>query len=251
MTNFWMRGGAFVALCALIGSQQAGADVVYSTNFNAPLYADGPLIGQDSWAITGSSVVNPINVANAATNGNVTLTTTGQDANRTFTPISAASLLSIEYSVEINVASAQTGDYFIHLGDGGSSNFYNRLWARASANNGFFQLGMATSSGTTINYGADLPLGVVLNIVSRYDIVAGLANDTGQVFVNGNPYIAATTLGIDATTFGSVNLRQGTASAAPTVTVDNIVVSTTPIPEPSSTILLSLAIVGLAGCRRK
>ncbi len=245
---------------ALAAVQKVNAAILYSTDFNAPAYADGPLIGQDGWAITGASVVSPIAVANTGSNGNVSLTTTGQDVNRTFTADAVAS--SIFLTTDIFVTAVQaTGDYFIHLGDGGTSNFYGRIYARASA--GGFQLAMGTSSGATVNYGADLSLNTQYSILARYDSVAGAGNDTGALFVNPlNPfglgdtaYIAATNTGTDAASIAaisSVNLRQGTAANAPNVTLDNIRVATiTAVPEPSTFGLLGLFGVAFAARRRR
>lgn len=255
MTKSKILQGLLLGVSIFVGSQ-AQADIVYTTNFDSPLYTDAAIIGQDGWVITGTSTTNPINVANTATNGNVTLTTTGQDVNRPFTAAAVSGLISIDYSADLNVTAAQTaGDYFMHLGDGGTTNFWGRLFARASTNAGFFQLAMTTSSlvaPITPNYGADLPLGTPISINARYDIISGLGNDTGQLFVNGNPYVLATTTGTDAaTSFSSINFRQGTAANAATVTIDNVTVSTTAIPEPTSAMWLGLGLMGLVGYRRR
>lgn len=155
--------------------------VLYSTDFNTPTYADGGIIGQDRWIITGASVVAPVSVANTATNETVTLATTGQDVRRLFTP--AVTTDSVFLKVDITVASAQaTGDYFVHFGDRGASNFYNRVYIRSSGAG--FVMALSTSSGA-VTYGTDvLNLGTTYTIPARYDINAGLANDSGALFVN-------------------------------------------------------------------
>jgi hypothetical protein len=57
-----------------------------------------------------------------------------------------------------------------------------------------------------------------------------------------------TTIGADATTISSVNLRQGNTNNAPTLTIDNILVA---IPEPSSAMLLgAMGILGVLRRRR-
>lgn len=237
-----------VAALALVGATSASeAAVVYSTDFNTPTYTSGALIGQDGWLITGTSVVNPLSVSG----GSVSLTTTGQDANRPFTPTITSG--SAFLGVDANVTAAQaTGDYFIHLGDGGTTNFYARVYARSAT--GGYVLGLATSSGT-VTYGTTVvPFGTS-RIVAQYNFVAGAANDTASLFVNGTSYGPGTTIGTDATTISSLNLRQGSASNAPTVNVDNIVVSTdfdsanAAVPEPTSLGLLGAA--GLMALRRR
>lgn len=237
---------------ALASPSAQAVSVVYSTNFNSPTYSDGGLIGQDSWVITGTSVVNPINVANTASNGTVTLTTTGQDVRRAFT---AATSGSVYLKADITVGSAQTtGDYFLHLGDNGASNFYARTFIKSTT--GGFLMAVGTSSGTPTYGTTVLSLNTTYTILVRYDFVAGTGNDTGALFINpttadgsgDTAYVAATTVGTDASTISSVSLRQGTASNAPGVTIDNISVS---IPEPSGAAIIgSIGVLGLLRRRR-
>ncbi|HTR43712.1 MAG TPA: PEP-CTERM sorting domain-containing protein, partial [Pseudomonadales bacterium] len=69
---------------------------------------------------------------------------------------------------------------------------------------------------------------------------------------NNTPYVAFSWVGTsaEAASYAEVNLRQGTATAAPTENIDNLAVgsafsdvaSPTPVPEPSS-----LALAGLGG----
>jgi hypothetical protein len=231
----------------------AGAStILYTTDFNAPTYSNGGLIGQDGWVITGTSVVNPIAVANTGTEGTVTLTTTGQDIRRAFTPNHTSG--SIYLNVEFTVASAQaTGDYFVHLGDNGASNFYARTFIRSSG--GGFVMALGTSSGTATYGTTVLDFNTAYTLLVRYDIVAGTSNDTGALFINpanqlgigDTAYVSATTIGTDATLINSVSLRQGAGTSAPGVTIDSITVL---VPEPSSTLLGALGILGLLRRRR-
>lgn len=245
--------GAVVVLGGSTSAQGAVFTTLYSTDFNAPTYSDGGLIGQDGWAITGASVVNPIAVTNTGTNGIVPLTTTGQDVNRTFAALASDSaFLSADFTIS---AAQATGDYFIHLGDGGSSNFYGRVYAKSSGAG--FVMAMTTSSGAPTGYGSTvLNFGQTYHMVARYDFVAGAANDTGALYIDpvdpqgvgDTAYVLAQTIGTDATTISSANLRQGTAANAPTLTVDNLA-AVTNAPEPAS--LGLLAVAGLTLVRRK
>jgi hypothetical protein len=100
-------------------------------------------------------------------------------------------------------------------------------------------------------------------VVLRYDIIDGATNDTGAVYVSptsgdeasNTPYVATVNTGgadVDATVgIGQVNLRQGTAGSAPTLTLDNLIVATdfataAAVPEPASVALIALASLGLA-----
>jgi hypothetical protein len=235
------------------------ATLLYSTDFNSPTYVDGPLLGppaQDGWLITGTSVVNPIAVSNTATNGVVAIGITGQDINRPFTAVTPATASNVFLAVTINISAAGTGDYFLHLGDGGSSNFYSRLYTRAATDG--FVMGMSTSSGTVVYSDTILTFGSY-NLLLRYDFIAGATNDTGALFVNpttldgsgDTAYTSATTVGADAASISSVNIRQGTsATTMPTLTLDNITVSANLIPEPATALLGALGFIGILRRRR-
>ncbi len=57
-----------LALCMVANSAQAG--IIYSADFNAPDYSDGPLINQNGWTLQ-SAGANPLQVSNTATDGKV------------------------------------------------------------------------------------------------------------------------------------------------------------------------------------
>ncbi len=246
-----------VAACCT--SQSAVAADLYTTNFNAPTYANGALVGQDGWVLTNSTV-NPLQVANVETNGNVAMTNNGQDVRRVFNDAATVTSGSVYFSVDVNVSAAQAnGDYALHFTDGGTSNFYARTYIR-SVDGNFFSLALGTSSGTAVNYGTeDLPFNTTINLLVRYDFVAGAANDTGALYVNpttmdgsgDTAYIAATTIGTDATTIGALALRQGSAGNAATLTVDNYSAFTVdPVPEPASLVLLGAGVLFMARRRK-
>lgn len=236
------------AVAALAGiASVANAALVYSTDFNAPTYSAGALVGQDGWLQTGTVVTNPLQVG-----GGAVAMTTGQDANRPFAGVNTDSIF-LSATFTLTTASA-AGDYFIHLGDGGASNFNARIYAKSSGSG--FVMAMGTSSGSPVTYGTtELSFNTPITLVARYDFVAGALNDTGALFINpanaygigDTAYVAATTIGVDATTISSVNLRQGSASNAPAVSVDALSVYT--IPTPGSVALLGLA--GLVAGRRR
>src|SRR4029079_4453855 len=170
---------------------------------------------------------------------------------------------SVFLSADINLSAAQSagtplqGDYFLHLGDGGTSLFYDRVFAQASGSG--YVMALGTSSGTTPTYGTTvLNFNQTYHIVAEDDFVAGAGNDTGALYLNpsdpifggNNLYVAATTQGTDATTIGGVYLRQGSATLAPTAQVTNIAVAIPTVPEPASFVLIGLGIVGFIGATR-
>ncbi len=248
--------GRFLAIAAgavLCGSSAANAVVLYSTGFNSPTYTNGGLVAQDGWAAHSGAGTNAIQVTNALTNGIVSLTTSGEDVNHGFAGQTAGT--SVYLTAEITLSAAQAaGDYFIHMGDGGGTNLNARVYARSSG--GGFQMAMGTGSGTPTYGTTVLAFGTTYTILARYDIIAGLANDTGALYINpadpfgvgDTPYVAATTIGTDATTLAGVYLRQGTAANAATVSsIDNISVQV--VPAPASLALLGLG--GLIAARRR
>ncbi len=259
----------FLALALLFSSSRTFASPVFSDNFgdpNGPLLGQSPQIGTGVWTITGTSTVNPINV----NNGSVTLANTGQDAyGQLSSPVTTASGGSLFVGLDLNVSAAQAGgDYFLHFTTvvGATSGFYDKLWAQSSGSG--FVLGIQASSGTT-NWGSTiLSFGTSYRVVTEEDFVSGAANDTFAVFVNptdlsvaGNntPYATLTWNGAvaEASQYAEINFRQGTASIAPTETIDNLVVSSTfsdvsAVPEPSTLALGFVGgLAGLVALRRK
>lgn len=250
--------GVFSLAALVFAAQSARAQVIlFSADFNAPTYVDGPLNdninpGQVGWLNTNAAGTNNISVTNSATDGFVTLTTSGQDVRHLLSmPITADSVF---FRANITVSTAQaTGDYALSLGDGGTSLFYARTYFRSSGAG--FQMALGTSSGSGVTYGSTvLNFGQSYDLLVRYDFVAGAGNDTGALFIDPStfdgtgdtPYVNATTIGTDATSINGMYLRQGSASNAAGLVVDDISVFINPVPEPTSMALAGVAVCGLA-----
>lgn len=260
-----MEKNVAVFLVALLfSSSRAFATIEFWDNFNS--YNNGNLVGQGTWAQTGTIATSPVQVNNDA----VVLGTSGQDVYAPLTsPISITTGSTFYIGATVDLTAAQaTGDYFLHFTPtvGNSTIFNERLFAKSSGAG--FIFGYDGSSGNTANYSSTvLSFNTSYRIVLAYTGVSGSLNDTFALYVNptdtsveGNNTAYMTSgyvgTGAESTTVAGINLRQGTAANAPSVIFDNLVVATifseAAIPEPSSVALLVLGgFAGLVALRRK
>lgn len=238
----------------------AQASTLFSADFNSTSgYSDGLLMGQQGWFSSSGSGGNNQAVSNSATNGFVTMTVAGDDEAHTFTPaVAGNSGTSVFLSADITVTTAQTtGDYFMHLTDGGTSNFYARTYIKASGTG--FVMALGTGTGTTgLVYGTTvLSFGTSYHVLDELDLNVGTTNDGGKLFINpvdpfgvgDTAYVNATQEGADPLQIGGVQLRQGGATSSARLTVDNILVQT--VPEPATFVLAGLGFVGVCAVARK
>ena len=166
------------------------------------------------------------------------LTTSGEDAHRTFPARTAGSAY---VGVLVNLSEATTdaiGGYFFHIGASPiGTTFRGRIFARKDGTNAV-SFGFTKSSTSTAVDIAYTPFTYALNttylMIIKYTIVDGVTNDTASLFINptlGGAEPAATLVATDIATTdinpGSFALRQGTAATHPTTRVDSIRVSST------------------------
>ena len=226
-------------------------------------YADGNLVGQNGWAQTSTASNNPIQYS-----GNkVIVGPTGQDVWKPFsTQVVKANVSTLYTRIDFSIITTQnTGDYFFSLSDpaGTASNFYQRLFVRSSGSG--FNLGLMSTSGTgslTVWGSSVFNLNNPYTVLIAWDMVTGGVNDTFSLYVNpifdNRSLLTAelqsnwnSTTGTEPATFiSALNLRQGSASAAPTVYVEEIRIGDTLadvsiIPEPSTNSLISLGLLAI------
>jgi hypothetical protein len=266
MTTITLRSlalsAAVISLSCAAGP--AGATLLYSTTFTAPTYSNGALApgavntpGQDGWSSHSGTGTNAQTVSLASTQGVVTLTTSGEDTNHPFTAVNNVGTVYLDADFTVTAAQS-TGDYFLHLGDGGSSNFNGRIYAKSSGNGYVMAVGTGSGAPPAANYGSlVLSFNTEYHLLLKYNMISGTANDTGALYINpteihgiGNaPYVAALNTGLDAVKLAGVYMRQGSATAAANVIIDNLAVS---VPEPASLIsLVSGGVIGLLALRRR
>ncbi|HZZ29761.1 MAG TPA: PEP-CTERM sorting domain-containing protein [Pirellulales bacterium] len=242
----------------------------HAANFNTPAtsYTDTNLVtastAQDSWVNSSGLATNPLIVSGSATNGSVAMAASGEDDRATFSTVTAVPGTSMFYlSADINLSSVSaTGDYFFNMGDGGASNFNNKVFAKSSGAG--YVLGTSVNTNVaSASFGSTvLAFGTTYHIVQEYDSLIGSGNDTTELYQyaagntqitpNGGDTIYASGAGTanDATLVGGVYLRQG--SGGPVLTmIDNIVIATNVVPEPATLTLLGLSVIGLIGVARR
>ena len=257
-STFLIASGVSV-LVITSASSQAAVTTLYSSNFNAPTYVDGALndgtTSQDGWLATDATGTNNILVSNTATNGFVTLGGAGgQDVRHTFTSQTSGSVLAL---ASINLSGVKSaGAYFLHLGPGSTGNFAGQVYAKSTT--GGFVLGVAVKDESPVYGTTVLTLGQSYDVLLKYDIVTGAANDMATLYVNPiNPdgtgsttYAASTNLvgGSDPASIGGVYLRQGGSTTSPALTLDNLNVASI-VPEPAT--LAALGLAGLSLIRRR
>lgn len=208
-------------------------------------YTSGTLLNANGWSTHSGAGTNAIPVAasgltfagypSSGVGNSASLTTTGEDVNRTFATQTTG---SVYMAAMINVTASQTtGDYFLHFVDGpiAGNQFKARLFVKKDPATTNYAIGIQKSSTINTQYtGFTFAPGTTVLVVIKYTIVAGATNDTVTLFVNPTlggaepaPTLTAT-LGTDAdaTDIRGVALRQGTAANAATVIVDGIRIGT-------------------------
>ncbi len=208
-------------------------------------YPAGDSLTQHGWAAHSGATTNVMFVTSPGLTysgypssgiGNATtLTTNGQDVNKQYTPITSGAVYA---SVMVNVASAQTGDYFFHLGLSNTTSIYmGRVFVKL-ASNGNLSFGLSkTSTNATIQpvYSDSIyTTGTTYLLVLKYQFNPDVADDAVYLFIN--PAITTvepspdlthnTSANNDPANIGGVYIRQGGTALASNLTLDGIRIGT-------------------------
>jgi hypothetical protein len=233
---------AAVTAVALL-SNRTEATTLYSSPLTAPPLTVGNLAGQDGWVAHSGAGAVPIQVGASGT----TLaqgSSSREDANVSFTPISAGETYFFGFDVVVNGGS--TAVYFAHFKDS-ATDFTVRTFVAPSTIGDDFLFGLSPSgSSPTVTWGTGLAFG------STYRVVGSYSADTleNRLWVDpvseSSTFISATDSA--AAAVSAFGLRQ--AGGDSTQLISNLAVGTSfsdvaAVPEPS-TIGLVAAGVGLA-----
>ncbi len=233
----------FTISCMVSGFAQTQLIENFNYTINDSLAATNV---NNNWAIISGSTVNAIRANGTSLtftgyNGSgigpsVTLTTTGQDIYRDFT--SSISASNVYCSFLLNVSAAQAnGDYFFaYLPNTSTVNYTGRVFVKSNGTG--YSLGISKSSETAVYSTNILSFNTTYMLVVKY-----VYNSTGTTDDQCGIYVFPSTIptteptsfdvGVSAGTItdlanvSRVALRQGTASNAPTLSIDGIRVSNT------------------------
>ena len=222
-------------LAAISGAAQA--QVTFTENFN---YTG--LISSNGWTIISGTNTNPrsaggssltyLNSPVSGVGNSLVLTNTGEDYSKNFS--AAVTSGAVYSSFLVSLSAAQSGgDAFYVLGNS-ATGFFLRVAAR-STNTGFV-FGLGKSSTYTYETTQRAFNTTYLVTVKHAFNTASTTDDTVSIWINptlGSTEVSNTAVlsgvgaGVtDSSSIDRVILRQGSASSAPTLTIDGILVST-------------------------
>lgn len=183
------------------------------------------------------------------------LTTTGEDLNRSFTSQTSGTIYA-SFLVSVDSATT-TGDYFFHLSTAtlSTSFFMGRIYVRKDASNNLaFGLSKLTEAATYSTY--DFARRTTYPLVLKYKFSGGAQDDSVSLFVittaiPGSEPATATVgpLGApsnDPVSIGTVALRQGGSTSGPILILDDIKIGSSWINAPLAVTMAGFT-CGLAG----
>ena len=234
------------ALGLLALASSAFAIPIYIEEFNYA--AASQLNTQGGWAAHSAAGTNAVTISGGSLTytgypssgiGNKagTTATSGEDNNHTFTGQASGTVYA---SFLVNVVSSQAnGDYFFHFFDGavGGGVFRGRVFVKKDAASTNYAFGLQFGSAATnlVYTPFSYTPGSTHLLVLQYDFNAAATDDQVRLYIDPvvdcvEPNATLTTSDAtqtDATNLDGLAIRQGSATAAPTVQVDGIRVGLT------------------------
>lgn len=208
---------------------------IFTESFNYPTNAN---LSLNNWTAHSGAGTNAIKVGSGLEYTGITtqggaaiLTTSGEDINRQLGSVFSSGVVYARFL--INVSAAQdAGDYFFHLGPQTlGTTFRGKAFVKKSTKG--FQIGVTKAGNAPVYSSSEYELNKTHVVVIKYTFKSGSSTDDEVVlYINPTlekePTMANSTTPsgeTDAENIGSVALRQGAAANAPSVSVDEIKVS--------------------------
>jgi len=190
--------------------------------------------GTNSIAVIAGNLTYPI--YNSAGLGNmIRLVNTGEDVSKNL----AADITTgtVYASMLVKVDSAQTGDYFFHLGPNPiSTTFRARVYVKKAVNGNLafgLSKGSTTVTNTPIYTDSVYTAGTTYLVVVAYQIIDGATNDIVKLWVNPSlsgpeptPLLTKDDPLNTDINIGSYAFRQGPATASAYLKLDGLIIST-------------------------
>jgi|GEM_PF-1250253 len=223
--------------------------ILLSESFDYPI---GTLLSSAGWGAHSGAGTNSITVTSSpliyqgwplsGLGNGVSMTTTGEDVNKSFKPQSSGSVF---VGFLVNILTAQTGDYFFHLGpDPIGTTYRGRVFVKDDGA-GRFQFGLVKGASTNVNYTVTkFSYNTTYLLILEYQIIVGSINDIISLYINpvvgGSPSTTSdafqsplaaekpaapdlTNLDTDTDiTPGTIALRQGTTTSAATLVLSGV-----------------------------
>ncbi len=229
---------AFGAVCAVaLIAANLSAAILLTEDFS---YPDGALVGNGTW-VNHSGTPGTLLVASGA--AVVTENSGSEDANVSFA-VQSSGVLTASFDMVVTAPGAMTGtgfEYFAHFypADDGFNYRARADIVAPNAGAGDYTIGIATTSSTAE---ITLPTNFVFGTVVPVSIAFDLSGGTASLTAGGN------TVNTSVVSMGDVidafALRQANSTSDETLTIDNLVISHEPVPEPTSIFLAVVSILG-------
>lgn len=272
MNNYSLYLTAILSLLFL--SQKAEAGLIFYDSFD---YSTGTLAPSTTTPTNGSWLALNSGTAPVVTTGNLDVTglqaSSGnsvswvsgniQEAFMRFSPSTTSGLLYYSFAFQLTAAPTSTTYSFALVENGGTTGFAATVMLRSAT--GGFNIGLNNRTTSTAVYANDVfALNTKIFVVGAYEFVAGTGNDISRLWINPSTSdfnsLASPTATISAT--GGTDIAAGGldgfllrgASGSPSGQMDELRLGTTwadvtPVPEPSSSMLMVVGLAGLIGIR--
>lgn len=212
-------------------------------------YAAGNLVGNAGWTVTGANTASPVQIVDESLTYAGLPNSTGKKVQAlngsnyedpgfdivTFGNQTETSSIYCSFIMKVINEGGTAGDYVFHISSAGTTatDFHSRVFLKKGSADGKYLIGIRNHNNDDIVYEAtDRDINTVVLVVVSYDFVPGEDNDTSRVWINpalgqATPPAAdltatAVLANTDMVGAGRINLRQGAASTAMIVEIDEI-----------------------------